>query len=113
MFFMSQRTVYFLPQGQRVGWGIKKREGWTSQHSSKYFVFLGLPLLFGFHDDDTEKSGETIAPPPKRGFLPAPIAALWDMPLSGPRGSLSSLLIPAGRPGIAPRRAAETTETDL
>ena len=46
---------------------MKKREHGTSPHSFNSFVFRGLPLLFGFHDDDTEKSGETIAPPPKRG----------------------------------------------
>ena len=72
MFFMSQRTAYFLPQGQKGGWGIKKREGGTSKHSSKSFVFRGLPLLFGFHDDDTEKSGETIATPPERGVPTGP-----------------------------------------
>ena len=72
----------------------------------KSFVFRGLYLLIGFQRADTEKSGETIetiATPPKRGFLPAPIAALCNMPLSGPRGSLSSVFIPAGRLGTAPQ----------
>ena len=36
------------------------------------FVFCGLSLLFGFHNDDTEKSGETIAPPPTRGVPTGP-----------------------------------------
>ena len=52
------------------------------------------------------------------------VAALWDMPLSGPRGSLSSVFIPAGRLGKdAPERrglsgewpygiAEELSETD-
>ena len=40
----------------------------------------------------------------KGGFLPAPIAALSTVPLSGPRGSLSSVFIPAGRLGTAPSR---------
>ena len=58
---------YFLFQGQRGGWNIKKRGGGTSPLSLKSFVFCGLSLLFGFHNDDTEKSGETIAPPPQNG----------------------------------------------
>ena len=51
---------------------MKKREGGTSPHSYKSFVFRDLPLLFGFHDDDTEKSGKTIATPPKRGVPTGP-----------------------------------------
>ena len=37
-----------------------------------FFVFRSLSLLFGFHNDDTEKSGETIATPPKRGVPTGP-----------------------------------------
>ena len=51
---------------------MKKREGGTSQYSSKSFVFRGLSLLFGFHNDDTEKSGETIATPPETGVPTGP-----------------------------------------
>ena len=64
---MPQKTAYFLPQGQRGGWNIKKRGGGTSQLSLNSFVFRVLPLLFGFHNDDTEKSGKTIATPPRNG----------------------------------------------
>ena len=42
------------------------------QHSLNSFVFSGLPLLFGFHNNDTEKSRETIATPPKRGVPTGP-----------------------------------------
>ena len=53
-------------------------------------------------------------PPPKAGGHVAPIAALvYHAPIRPHAGSLSSLWIPAGRLGIAPRRGAETTETDL
>ena len=51
---------------------MKKRGGGTSTYSLNYFVFYGLPLLFGFHNDDTEKSGETIATPPETGVPTGP-----------------------------------------
>ena len=70
---MPLGAAYFLPQGQRGGCGIKKRGGGTSPLSLNSFVFYGLPLLFGFHNDDTEKSGETIATPPKRGVPTGPV----------------------------------------
>ena len=57
----------FLVQGQRGGCTRKKRGGGTSPLSLNSFVSCGLPLLFGFHNDDTEKSKETIATPPKTG----------------------------------------------
>ena len=73
MFFMPLGAACFLPQGQRVGYGIKKRGGGISPHSLKSFVFLGLPLLFGFHNDDTEKPGKTIATPPETGVPTGPV----------------------------------------
>ena len=88
-FFMPLGAAYFVPQGQRGGRGIKKRGGGAPPLSLNSFVLLGLPLLFGFHNDDTEKSGEDDSdPPPKRGFPGAPIAAL--------RGS-ASIPAPGGR----------------
>ena len=64
MFFMFLGTACFLFQGQRGGWNI---------HAFlELFFFCGLPLLFGFHNDDTEKSRETIATPPKRGVPTGP-----------------------------------------
>ena len=85
---MLQTTACFLLQGQR-GWCNKKSAvGVTSPLSLNSFVFRGLSLLIGFPRADTEKSGETIAtPPPKRGFLPAPIAALCNIaPIPAPGG---------------------------
>ena len=73
MFFMPLGAACFLPQGQRGGYGIKKRGGGTSPHSLKSFVFLSLPLLFGFHNDDTEKPGKTIATPPETGVPTGPV----------------------------------------
>ena len=90
---------------------MKKREGGASQVSLNSFVFCGLSLLIGFPRADTEKSGETIATPQKGGFLPAPIAVLRGSPLSGPRGSLSSVFIPAGRLGKDAPEGAEPEGT--
>ena len=67
MFFMPLRAACFSPQGQRGGWGIKKRGGVAAPHSLNSFVFCGLLRLFGFQNDDPEKFGETIATPPKKG----------------------------------------------
>ena len=69
---MFQTTAYFLLQGQKGGCNMKKREVGTSPHSLNSFVFRGLSLLFGFHNDDTEKSGETIATPPETGVPTGP-----------------------------------------
>ena len=49
------------------GWGIKKRGGVAAPHSLNSFVSCGLPLLFGFENDDPEKFEETIATPPQKG----------------------------------------------
>ena len=87
MFFMPLGAAYFLPQGQRGGCGIKKRGGGTPPHSLKSFVFRGLPLLFGFHNDDTEKSGKTIATPPETGFPAVPCSgAMRHAPTPAPGG---------------------------
>ena len=87
VFFMVQTTASYSVQGQRGGCTRKKRGGVPAPHSLNSFVFCGLSLLIGFPRADTEKSGETIAtPPPKGWFLPAPIAALCTMPLSRPVG---------------------------
>ena len=101
MFFMPLGAAYFLPQGQRGGWH-KKLWGVPAQHSFKSFVFRGLYLLIGFQRADTEKSGETIATPPKRGLLPAPIAALCNMPLSGPQGVAIVGIYPCGKAWNSP-----------
>ena len=72
----TEGRLIFAVQGQRGGCTIKKRGGVPAPHSLNSFVFCGLPLLFGFHNDDTEKSGETIATPPKRGVPTVPDSGL-------------------------------------
>ena len=83
---MPQRTAYFLPQGQRGGWGIKKREGGASHVSLNSFVFCGLSLVIGFPRADPEKSGETIATPPKRGVPTGPDSGPAGQSSIRPRG---------------------------
>ena len=72
MFFMPLGAAYFVPQGQKGGRGIKSRGGVAPPLSLNSFVVSGFPLLIGFHNDDTEKSGETIATPPETGVPPGP-----------------------------------------
>ena len=67
VFFVLQTTAYFLLQRQKGGCNKKSAGGVPAQHSLKSFVFRGLYLLIGFQRADTEKSGETIATPPRNG----------------------------------------------
>ena len=91
--------------GTKGGCGIKKRGGVAAPHSLKSFVFCDLPLLFGFQNDDPEKSGETIATPQKKGVPTDPDSgAEWHASIPARRGSLSSVFIPAGRLGKGPQR---------
>ena len=97
---MPQTTASLSPQGQRGGCGIKKRGGVAAPHSLNSFVSCGLPLLFGFENDDPEKFEETIATPPQKGVPTDPDSgALWHASIPARRGSLSSVFIPAGRLG--------------
>ena len=72
MFFVELGATYFLEQGHKGGCSRKKRGGVPAPHSLNSFVFRGLSLLIGFPRADTEKSGETIATPPKRGVPTGP-----------------------------------------
>ena len=66
---MPLGATCFLPQGQRGGYGTIRPMDAPLPYSPIFFVSCSLSLLFGFHNDDTEKSGETIATPPQRGVL--------------------------------------------
>ena len=68
VFFMPLGAACFLPQGQRGGVRHDPANGCVHiPYSPIFFVSCSLSLLFGFHNDDTEKSGETIATPPQKG----------------------------------------------
>ena len=113
MFFMPLRAACFSPQGQRGGCGIKKRGGVAAPHSLNSFVSCVLPLLFGFENDDPKKFEETIATPPKGGFLLTPIAALSGTPLSRPVGGRYRRYLSL-REGLeqTPRSGAERREAN-
>ena len=96
-FFVLLGAACFLPQGQKGGWGIKKREGGASQVSLNSFVFCGLPLLFGFHNDDTEKSRKTIATPPKRGVPTGPDSGPAGQSSIRPQGVAIVGIYPCGK----------------
>ena len=56
----------FCPRDKGGGGDIKSSWGWNTTTFLRTLLFsYGFPLLFGFHDNDTEKSRETIATPPK------------------------------------------------
>ena len=100
---MVRKAASLSVQGQRGGCTRKKRGGVPAPHSLNSFVFCGLSLVIGFPRADTEKSGETIATPPRNGGSYRPrVEARCTVPLHGPRGSLSSVFIPAGRLGLGP-----------
>ena len=81
----------------------------AAPHSLNTFVSCVLPLLFGFANDDPEKFEEPDSDPPQKGgfLLTAIAASLWQASIPARRGSLSSVFIPAGRLGTAPRRGAK------
>ena len=77
-------------------------------------ILLGLLLVIGLARAEPRKSGRTRATPPKSGGSCGPDSGpVSHAPIRPHAGSLSSLLIPAGRLKTAPQRAAETTETGL
>ena len=111
---MPLGAAYFVPQGQRGGRGIKKRGGGAPSLSLNSFVVLGLPLLFGFHNDDTEKSGKTIATPPETGVPTGPDSGTAGQRLYPAPGGRYRLYLSL-REGSEqpPGRGAEGRETDL
>ena len=84
---MPLGAACFLPQGQRGGYGTIRPIDAAFSYSPIFFVFCGLSLLFGFHNADTEKYGETIAPPPERGVPTGPDSgAERHAPIPAPGG---------------------------
>ena len=106
VFFVELGASYFSEQGQKGGCSRKKRGGVPAPHSLNSFVFCGLSLLIGFPRADTEKSGETIATPPKRGVPTGPDSGtVFHAPIR-PQGVAIVGIYPCGkarkrRPGAA------------
>ena len=80
---MPQMTACFLPQRQRGGYGMIRLINAAFPYCPIFFVFSCLPLLFSPTRADREKSGETIATPPKRGFPVTPTAPQCGGAVSG------------------------------
>ena len=59
--------------GTKGGVRHKKAWGWDIPTFLEVFCFPGFALLFGFHNDDTEKPGKTIATPPETGVPTGPV----------------------------------------
>ena len=104
---MSQKTAWFLPQGQRGGWDtIRARDG-TLLYSPIYLIPVDLSpgnrpspcRTAEIWEDDSD-------PPQKRGGMRSRVAALWDRPLHRPQGVAIVGIYPCGkarkrRPGAA------------
>ena len=92
--------------GTKGEWNINLAVGGTQPPSIISLIPLRLYLTHRTYPRRSRKIGEDDSDPPQKlGGHVAPVAALWNMPLSLPHaGSLSSSFIPAGRLETAPRR---------
>ena len=105
-FFMVRKAASLSVQGQRGGVYQKKAWGCTSPTFLKLFCFLWFVPSNRLPACRYRKiRGDDSAPPRNGGSYWSRVAARCTVPLSGPRGSLSSVFIPAGRLGKdAPQR---------
>ena len=105
---MSQKTAWFLPQGQRGG-----RDTIRARGMGHYCIPLSIsfrwiyPLVIGLPRAERQKFGRKIATPPQKGGgMRSRVAALWDTPLHRPQGVAIVGIYPCGkarkrRPGAA------------
>ena len=96
-FFMVRKAASLSVQGQRGGCTRKKRGGVPAPLSLNSFVFCGLSLLICFPRADTEKSGETIATPPKRGVPTGPDSGPAGQSSIRPQGVAIVGIYPCGK----------------
>ena len=84
---MSQKTAWFLPQGQRGGWDtIRARDG-TLLYSPIYLIPVDLSPGNRPSGAERQKFGRDDSDPPKKGGgMRSRVAALWDRPLHRPQG---------------------------
>ena len=108
-FSCPKRPHGFCPRDKG---GVGTRSGREMGH---YCIPLSIsfrwiyPLVIGPSPCRTAEIWEDDSDPPqKRGGMRSRVAALWDRPLHRPRGSLSSVFIPAGRLGVAPQKGVLT-----
>ena len=79
-----------------------KGGGVPAPHSLNSFVFCGLSLLIGFPRADTEKSGETIAPPPETGVPTGPDSGTEYRASIRPQGVAIVCIYPCGKARNSP-----------
>ena len=103
-----------LERSQQGGCSKNHSRDVPKPYSTISLILLWLSPQISLAHADPEKSGRTRATPPRNGGPCGPSSsAMFHAPILAPHEeSLSSLLIPAGRPGVAPCRAAGITETD-
>ena len=115
------RGIFVVPKDRMLNapdseGGLGQKTG--TRRDTSTFSYLFHSAVFAFYSSDSPvpiqgNRGGRERPPRKAGGHVAPIAALVGHASIRPHaGSLSSLLIPAGRLKTAPQWAAETTETD-
>ena len=113
-FLLELGTACQMEHPQPGGCSKNHPRGVPQPYSTISLILLGLLRLIGLPRADPGKSGKTRAIPPKSGGSCGPDSGpVFHAPIRPHAGSLSSSFIPAGRLKPAPRRAAETTETDL
>ena len=95
---MSQKTAWFLPQGQGGGWDtIRARDG-TLLYSPIYLIPVDLSPGNRPSRAERQKFGRDDSDPPKkRGGMRSRVAALWDRPLHRPQGVAIVGIYPCGK----------------
>ena len=113
-FLLELGTACQMEHPQQGGCSKNHSRDVPQPYSSISLILLGLLRLIGLPRADPGKSERTRETPTKSGGSCGPDSGtVFHAPIRPHAGSLSSLLIPAGRPGIAPRRGAGRRETDL
>ena len=113
-FLLELGTACPMEHPQQGGCSKNHSRDVPQPYSAISFILLGLFRLFGLPRADPGKSGRTRATPPKSGGSCGPDSgAVFHASIWPHAGSLSSLLIPAGRPGTGPNGGVEGREKDL
>ena len=109
----NDRMLNATPSEGRVWQDSDKRCG-KSTFFYIYHSYRFIPYSSACPTPIQENRGGRERPPKKAGGHVAPIAAFWDMPLSGPMGVALVLIDPCGKTrNCALTGVAERRETDL
>ena len=95
---VSHGAAYFMPQGQRGGWGIILSNNGTLPYSFIPLILRGLSPYSSPHAGRSVKIRGDDSDPPRNGVSLRPrVAVLWDMPFCGPQGVAIVLIHPCGK----------------